>query len=310
MVVEVLRARDERLAVRRREEEAAAFLVGEEVDGEHREPVRLEEPPRLAGRHVQLVEPVRDVGVVLEVAGSLRAAGAVGSEEAPVVAGERTEQELGGIDRGRDEVAALEPSPRLGQRRDGHAVPGRDRLVVAERLRPLLSELEEPGARLLVELAAQDEAPVLERLEELLRRPLGRRPRERQPLDAFRVRVLRRGQLPLRQPQLAQHVLERLLGDAAVALLAGDHPGVEVDGREERVVVEHLLEVRDEPPPVDGVAVEAAADEVVHASRGHAVEGLPHRVELVPAQEELERRCGRELRRAAEAAPLRVELPA
>ena len=35
-------------------------------------------------------------------------------------------------------------------------------------------------------------------------------PRERQPLDAVRVRVLRRGEAALREQQLAQHVLERL----------------------------------------------------------------------------------------------------
>ena len=41
---------------------------------------------------------------------------------------------------------------------------------------------------------------------------------------------------------------------------------MEIRGDEERVVVEHLLEVRDEPAVVDGVAVEAAPDEVVHAA--------------------------------------------
>ena len=47
---------------------------------------------------------------------------------------------------------------------------------------------------------------------------------------------------------------------------------MEVRGDEQRVVVEHLLEVRDEPALVDRVAVEAAADEVVHAAGGHRVE--------------------------------------
>ena len=47
---------------------------------------------------------------------------------------------------------------------------------------------------------------------------------------------------------------------------------MEVRRGEQRVVVEHLLEVRHEPGLVDGVAVEAAAEEVVHAARGHRVE--------------------------------------
>ena len=45
-----------------------------------------------------------------------------------------------------------------------------------------------------------------------------------------------------------------------------------VDPHEQRLVVEHLLEVRHEPLAVDGVASEAAADVVVHAARRHRVE--------------------------------------
>ena len=143
---------------------------------------------------------------------------------------------------------------------------------------------------------------------------LGGRPRVGQPFLAVRVRVLRRREAALRQAQLAEHVVERLLDDAAVALLAGDGPAVQVRGREERVVVEHLLEVGDEPELVHGVAVEAAADEVVHPARRHPVEGRARHGErplvAVPVrhpQEELERRGRRELRRAAEPAPLGVE---
>ncbi len=44
VVVELLRAHDERLAVGRREEEAATLVVGEELDGEQRQPPRLREP--------------------------------------------------------------------------------------------------------------------------------------------------------------------------------------------------------------------------------------------------------------------------
>ena len=56
--------------------------------------------------------------------------------------------------------------------------------------------------------------------------------------------------------------------------------------------------------------MEAAADEVVHAARAHAVEGSERHLELPSPQEELDRRGRRELGRAAEAAPLRVVLPA
>ena len=101
--------------------------------------------------------------------------------------------------------------------------------------------------------------------------------------------------------------VDRLVRDLAVALLAEHEPAVEVRGDEQRVVVEHLLEVRHEPLRVDGVAVEAAADEVVHPAGGHAVERALDQLGLAAAQQELERRGGRELRRVAEAAVARVE---
>ena len=54
-----------------------------------------------------------------------------------------------------------------------------------------------------------------------------------------------------------------------------DLPAVQVRAGEQRVVVEHLLEVRDGPGRVDGVAGEAAADLVVDPAGGHR----PQRVE-------------------------------
>jgi hypothetical protein len=82
---------------------------------------------------------------------------------------------------------------------------------------------------------------------------------------------------------------------------------VEVGRHEQRVVVEHLLEVRHEPPLVDRVAVEAAADEVVHAAGGHRVEGLRRHVRFPAPEQQLQHRGGRELRCSAEASVLRVE---
>ena len=82
---------------------------------------------------------------------------------------------------------------------------------------------------------------------------------------------------------------------------------MQVGGHEQRVVVEHLLEVRHEPALVHRVAVEAAADEVVHPARGHPVERRHRQLGLAATQQELQRRGRRELRRSrAEAAPLRV----
>ena len=57
MVVEVLLARNELLAVDRRREETTELVVGEKVDREAGQPVRLFEPAQLTCRDVQLVEP-------------------------------------------------------------------------------------------------------------------------------------------------------------------------------------------------------------------------------------------------------------
>ena len=79
---------------------------------------------------------------------------------------------------------------------------------------------------------------------------------------------------------------------------------------QQRVVVEHLLEVRDEPLRVDRVSREAPADLVVHASARHRPQGLRGHLALAAAEQELDHRGGRELRRAAESAVVAVEGPA
>ncbi|MEX2210501.1 MAG: hypothetical protein WD689_01875 [Gaiellaceae bacterium] len=148
---------------------------------------------------------------------------------------------------------------------------------------------------------------MLERLEQLRGRALLLGPCESQPFDAFGVRVLRGGKAAAVDSELPQHVVERLLRDLAVARGPEHQPAVEVRGREQRVVVEHLLEVGHEPACVDRVAVEAAPEQVVHAAQGHPVERRRGQLPFPPPQKELERRRGRELRRAAPPSPASVE---
>ena len=52
---------------------------------------------------------------------------------------------------------------------------------------------------------------------------------------------------PSRVAQVAQHVLDRLVEHLPVPRLAGDLPGVQIDAGEQRLVVEHLLEVGHQP---------------------------------------------------------------
>ena len=103
----------------------------------------------------------------------------------------------------------------------------------------------------------------------------------------------------------------------AVPRLAGDEPPVQVRAREQRLVVQHLLEVGHEPVRVDRVAVEAAADLVVHAAGRHRVERDRDHLERLGCgvarghvEEEVERHRLRELGGAAEAAEALVELAA
>ena len=151
VVVELLRPRHEALAVGRGEKEAAVLLVGEELDRESREPVRLVEPASLSGRDVELEEPVRHVRVVVEIAGSARAAIAVAAPKPALVVGERAEQELPQRSSGVDPVGPLEAAPGFGEGGERKPVPRRDRLVVTERFRALLSDLEEACAQILLE---------------------------------------------------------------------------------------------------------------------------------------------------------------
>src|SRR5207244_6551071 len=145
-------ARDEALSVYRREEEAAALVVCKELHREQRVATRLLEPAQLARRDVELVKPVRDVRVVVQVAGPARASRATAAVQATPFVGERTEQELAQSAGFVDKLRPPESTPALGERREGEAVPRRDRLVVQPRLRALSSDLQEARPRLGIEL--------------------------------------------------------------------------------------------------------------------------------------------------------------
>jgi len=114
--------------------------------------------------------------------------------------------------------------------------------------------------------------------------------------------------------ELGEDVGDRLVDhEAPVRTTEHDQP-LHVDAEQQGLVVEHLLEVRNEPFAIGGVASETTADVVVHAARTHGVErrledalGAVAGGRHVGPQHQLEMRCRRELRRLAEAAPLGVE---
>ena len=234
----------------------------------------------------------------------------------------------------------------VGQGGDGQAVPGRQRLAVTGRLRPRRAPLQEPapiadqprpdvglgealalGQLRIGDDPRQDRDPLpvalvghpVRRLEQaglVAERvaDLGGTPGEGQPLDPVRVGVLAGGERPVVGGQLADHVVERPDRDRAIALVAGERPGVQVDARELRVVVQHLLEMRHEPAGVGRVPVEAAAELVAQPAVGHRVERAPgdgQRPRIagrdVAAEQVLDGHRLREFRRPAPAAVRGVE---
>ncbi len=248
-------------------------------------------------------------------------------------------QQGGRVAGGRGEVRARQQQAALGQRRDGHPVPGRDHLVVAARADPGAARgqqgVADPGQALRVGGLGQpleDRGAVLERAvlghaERGGREvavlgaedgpQLGGPPDVELALLALAVGVQRRREPALLGPQLAQHPVAGLRGHPAGQLRAGAAPQVRVDPGEQGVVVEHLLEMRHDPAGVDRVPGEPAAELVVHATAGHRLAGgFGHRQRvgipgpLVVAEQELQHHRRRELRRAAEPAPGRVVVAA
>ncbi len=95
----------------------------------------------------------------------------------------------------------------------------------------------------------------------------------------------------------------------AEAGFPSDLPRVQVGARQQDVVVQHLLEVRNSPLAIDGVAVESSADLVVDAAIGHGSQRVARNIKrhavflcLSAAQKELDRQWLREEGRASPAA--------
>ena len=152
-----------------------------------------------------------------------------------------------------------------------------------------------------------------ERGDELLRGPDVER-----ALSAVAVRVERRREAALGGPQLGEQPVAGFFRDPARQRAAGAPPQVRVHAGEQRVVVQHLLEVRYDPAGVDAVPGEAARQLVVHSAPGHrAGRRLGHGQGLVAArtgpalgvpEQELQHHRRRKLRCAAEPASCGVKL--
>ena len=191
------------------------LVVGEELDREQREAVRLAQPARVAGRDVQLDQAVGDVGVVLEVAGSLRDAVAPRAVQAAVRRRERPEQELARARRPASTPAGLR------ERGQHQPVPRRDRLVVARAASAAARAASNSRARVASSSSPRStKRPSSNGCSSSSGAPSPGAQRERQPLDAVGVGVLRRGEAAAVERELAQHVVDRRVGDLRGSALA------------------------------------------------------------------------------------------
>ena len=98
-------------------------------------------------------------------------------------------------------------------------------------------------------------------------------PDEEAALLPLRVGVGGRVEAPLGRGHLPQQIVQGLAQHPGEVRPPGHLPGLGVGHRQQGVVVEHLLEVGDQPALVGRVAVEPAADLIVEAAGRHLLEG-------------------------------------
>ena len=294
----------------------------------------------------QVEQRVQQESVVVEQRRDLRLAPAADREETPVAAPEGVEQE--GARGLRLPEGGVVPEHPVRLREGGHRerVPGQQHLVVEPRPHPAGARGEQPSPRpgqSRPHFVTRDAEPLRERLvvgnapedRPAFPVPLGaevvgggeqRRLRTQHFLDlrrlpdiepallALGIRVERREEAALGALHLPAHPVEgrpRRLGAAGIP---GDPVRLEVRRNEQRVVVEHLLEVGNEPLAVGGVPVEPAAELIPEPAGGHPRQrepGGPQRLRVppgpvrlaeMPAEKEAQLPARRELGRRAEPA--------
>ena len=121
---------------------------------------------------------------------------------------------------------------------------------------------------------------------------------------------IQRGEPPaLRVGHLEAQPCERLLHDPTGVCMSRGLPQLHADSCEQRVVVEHLLEVRDQPHRIHGVAMESAPQLIVQPALRHPLERVTHEPQPLlltrarpEAQQHVEQLRLRELRCATEPA--------
>ena len=303
-----LGAHQQPLAVVGRDPVATRLVIEEARVEVALERARVRKPARIA-RGLEEVEQARlEEGVVVEQARAVGLLVAHVARQLPI--GTRVLEQVGGGALGPLHVAGLsqhEAPAREGG--DHEAVPGHELLVIQQgrlALGALLIELRADlfqrrrgsGGRHAVrrsqlfdrEIAPQHVVGALE-VGALSGQPVSRQrelrvfgthdlshllggPDEEDAFLPFAVRVGGGVEGSVRGGHLARHVVEHVARHRRVGLLARDLERLEIGDHEQRVVVEHLLEVRNGPGGLGRVAMEAAAQVVVDSAASHGVQGL------------------------------------
>ena len=340
-VLEVLAARDQRLRRRRRSRRSRRARGRRSArSARRRAPCAAQEPALLAGRFEQRQQRLEQEGVVLEVGVDLGAARRCRCAAAARRASRMLAQhELrAGASAARPCSAARRArAPASASARDHQRVPARQALVVERRAHARSRGRQQPRADALARLRSglrargpgarsapardgggRGSCPARSAPSQAIaavgvrrrgasrssadasrRRSAPRRPRSRR---RARCRSRPRGRASRAAPSRAcprQTSQQRRL---AVSL-----PAVQVGAGEQRVVVEHLLEVRHRPGGVDAVAWKPPPSWSWMPPAAIARSVASAIVALAAQQQELEHRGLRELRRAAEAAVRGVE---
>ena len=293
----------------------------------------------LVGRLQQAQRAPDHVGVVAGGAGRLGLAGAPGMGE-PAVLLHVLHDEAEGGGGGLQPLGAVEHARGVGERGDHQPVPVGQHLVVpagANAARAARQQLAAHVRQGLL-LGGRAQQRIAQAVEDGVAFPvagfrhvvglrehlgiglaqhlddLGLAPDVELALLALGIGVERGGEASAFGDHLAQQPADRLVDAARVELVAGLAVGLAHEVDQQRVVVEHLLEVRDEPALVDRVAREAAAQVVVDAALADAgergVDGLLGSLVAVAdgaAPQQPEEAPLRELRRPREAAMDRVD---
>jgi hypothetical protein len=193
------------------------------------------------------------------------------------------------VPRGQDlvvQVRAGAPSARFQQRRlracDRDRVLGRRRLVqdvlAGELTVRIVIDItvfaHAVAAHKCVGRAAGDPANLIRAPD--VKRPLAFEIRMRRIDHA--IRVLGRVERAAGVRHISQNVIERAPSDVRILTVTRKLERFHVRGRELRLVVQHLLEVRYEPPIVYRVTVKSAAELIVHAAARHLAEGEQHHI--------------------------------